>query len=1266
MNTQIESASNSQRVVRVFVSSTFADMQAERDELVRHVFPKLRKFCEQRGVAWTAIDLRWGITDEQVAEGAVLPICLREIDNCRPFLLGLLGERYGWIPEDLSNDLIEKEPWLNDHRKCSVTELEILHGVLNNPDHATSAFVYFRDPGYIDQAGKQDGFVETDADAIAKLHDLKSRIRDSDVNWHDNYPDPHALGQWVLEDLTSAIEKEFPAESRLSSLDQDSAEHDAFGQSRVGTYIGRNDYFQRLDDHVASKDPPLIVLGDSGAGKSALLANWAVRCRNNEPNALVLTHHIGATAHSTDVTTMLRRVLGEIKRHFEIEEEIPDQPNELRTAFPNWLRMAGVHGRVVLALDALNQLGDHDDVLDLGWLPTSFPENVRLIVTTLPGRSMDNLTARGWSTMTVEPLSLEERQEFVSAYLGTLTRSLRENQIEQLATATQTSNPLYLKTLLDELCIVGSHERLEDQIRDYLEAKDIPALFEKIIDRYENDYERERPNLVADSMSLIWASRRGLSEVELLDLLGRNGEPMPWAHWANLRFAADQLLIDRSGLLGFTHDYLRQTIEKRYMQTDVERNDAHIRLAEYFEPQETSRRKVDELPWQLASAGELDRLKNCLVDLKVFFELNHESTRHELHGYWRQVADKYDLAHEYTIAVDKLQANVGETSELIERMIDVSWFLIESVEFEAAESLLRRVLAIVESNEGVDHPRVATILNSLTLLLRRIGKHSDAEPLCRRAVEIDKRSFGATHPGVASGLNMLAGLLEETGQYAEAETNYRLALAIIQTAAVSDKTMEAKLLNNLAGLLEDTNRYSEAESMYHRALAINESIFGTNHPEIATNVSNLAGLLFKTDKHVEAEPLHRRALAIDEVCFGMEHPKVALRLNNLATHLLATNRISDAEPLLRRALSITETAFGPDHPEVANRLNNFAALIEKTGRHSDAEPLFRRALQINETSFGPDHPTVSKALTNLAGVLRDTGRFAEAEPMYQRALTISETTFGNEHPEVAVLLANFADQLQKTGRMSEAETMYHRALAIMEAAFGSQHSDVSNVLDSLGTLLIQMGRVSEAEPYCRQALEIDESLFGADHPTVARRMHNLAEVLRRTKRHAEAEPLFRQALSISESSFGSEHPQVASDLNALAVLCRELGCHDEAEQLYHRALAVNESMLGNDHPDVASILNNLAALLMTIKRYEESEKHYRRALEINEASLGPDHPNTAKDLHGLSTLRFLTNRITEAEPLLTRAVSICQQTLGHDHPLTKAYFSNLQSLLMKK
>ena len=82
------------RVIRVFVSSTFRDMVDEREQLAKRVFPALRKLCESRGVVWGEVDLRWGITAEQSEGGEVLPICLDETHRCRPYLIGVLGERY--------------------------------------------------------------------------------------------------------------------------------------------------------------------------------------------------------------------------------------------------------------------------------------------------------------------------------------------------------------------------------------------------------------------------------------------------------------------------------------------------------------------------------------------------------------------------------------------------------------------------------------------------------------------------------------------------------------------------------------------------------------------------------------------------------------------------------------------------------------------------------------------------------------------------------------------------------------------------------------------------------------------------------------------------------------------------------------------------------------------------------------------------------------------------------------------------------------------
>jgi hypothetical protein len=75
----------------VFISSTFRDMDAERDILVKRVFPRLRERLLPYRIHLFDIDLRWGITPEEAENDRVLDLCLEQIDVCRPFFVGILG-----------------------------------------------------------------------------------------------------------------------------------------------------------------------------------------------------------------------------------------------------------------------------------------------------------------------------------------------------------------------------------------------------------------------------------------------------------------------------------------------------------------------------------------------------------------------------------------------------------------------------------------------------------------------------------------------------------------------------------------------------------------------------------------------------------------------------------------------------------------------------------------------------------------------------------------------------------------------------------------------------------------------------------------------------------------------------------------------------------------------------------------------------------------------------------------------------------------------
>ena len=624
------------REIRVFISSTFRDMQEEREELVKQIFPQLRRLCESRGVTWGEVDLRWGVPDEAKAEGKVLPLCLQEIEHCRPYFIGLLGERYGWVPEEIPPELLETQAWLAKHRGKSVTALEILHGVFENPAMEKHAFFYFRDPAF---AAAHPGFTEEAPVLREKLAKLKDDIRHSGHPVSEPFDSPKKLGEWVLRDMTAVIEKLYPEKEIPNALDRAALDHEAYSASRRTVYIGRDEYIKRLDAHAAGDGPPLVITGESGGGKSALVANWSHAWSKRHPETPVLVHFIGAAPDSADWMAMLRRLLGEFQRKFGIQIEIPDQLDALRMAFANTLHMVAARGRLVLVLDALNQIEDCDGAPDLVWLPPVIPANVRLVVSTLPGRSWKDLKKRKWPVLTVEPLTVPEREELIVNYLKRYAKALSSEPARRIAAVPQTGNGLYLSTLLNELRQFGSYEQLNQRIDWYLQAANPVELYGKVIQRWEQDYEEEdsrSEDIVGESLSRLWAARRGLSETELLESLGTAGSPMPRAAWSPLYLAAGDALVNRGGLLTFAHHYLREAVREAYIPSENLEINAHLRLVDYFRKRPISRRTIDELPWQLQEAADWKRLVGLLIDPGQFRVL-WDRDQFEVKAYWTQI-----------------------------------------------------------------------------------------------------------------------------------------------------------------------------------------------------------------------------------------------------------------------------------------------------------------------------------------------------------------------------------------------------------------------------------------------------------------------------------------------------------------------------------------------------------------------------------------------------------------------------------------------------
>lgn len=201
------------RRYNVFISSTFKDMDFERDIIKFKIIPRINQELKNYNVELTAIDLRVGINTKNLSEvkatQKILDICAQSIDNSRPFFIGLIGARYGWIPSDEEwNKFIRRLPKeyqlsMQETRGKSVTEIEIMYGALNqySLDNSNVMFFMRNFDSYKDiPAEYLDKYVDNDPEKLDKLNVLKQRIYDTlNTKGGDNdYVVPYSL-RWNNE-----------------------------------------------------------------------------------------------------------------------------------------------------------------------------------------------------------------------------------------------------------------------------------------------------------------------------------------------------------------------------------------------------------------------------------------------------------------------------------------------------------------------------------------------------------------------------------------------------------------------------------------------------------------------------------------------------------------------------------------------------------------------------------------------------------------------------------------------------------------------------------------------------------------------------------------------------------------------------------------------------------------------------------------------------------------------------------------------------------
>lgn len=984
------------REIRVFISSTFRDMHAERDYLISHVFPVIRRACRERQVEFTEIDLRWGVTKEEAEQGKVVRICLEEINRCRPYFISLLGDRYGWAPIDTDLDhkaeLLTLFPFLEDSLKAglSVTEMEILHGVLDNPAMAEHSFFYLRDTALSQSLAESyntpHDYFETEQRLNDKLTALKDKVRGSGLPVRDNYSSVEALGELIKTDLLAVLDKQFPEDQTPTPLEAEQNAHRSYARDRCQAYIANPRDIEALDTHFNTPtNNALLVTGESGLGKSALLAYWVNQQRLAKPNRFIIEHYVGISGDA-DPVAIIRRIMTEIKHRTDDNAELPSKPEDIIQDFPLWLAKVIERDPLLLIIDGLNQLESKDGK----WLPNFWQENVKAIFSVIPGEQLDRLLQNEWPIHTVEALDLNRREQLIREWLASYRKALSTEQTQRIALAPKTGNPLFLKTVLEELRIFGYFEQLDQRIAHLLSTSNPQELFILVLARLETDFGKD---IVTQIMQALWAARRGLSETEIAGITGLSRLVI-----STFLMAIDAHLAKRGGLLNFFHDYLRQAVRQHSLESKEVETHAHIKLAQYFEQQELNDRVAEELPWQWQQAEQWEALKDCISAIPMF-EVLYEKDDLELLAYWLAIGDQFDAGECYTSSLALWETeNKKEPKEIGMILSSLSKFFTNNyVRFSFAEFLCRRGLAINEKTFGEESLSTLESLNNLAMLRLAQGNYDAAEPVFRRSLVISEKILGAEHTSYCGSINNLAYLLELKGSYTSAEPLYKLALAILEKKQTSPNKATATLTNNLANLLHAQCNYASAEPLYKYALAINEKLFGVNHPNTSTSICNLASLYMNQNDKDSAGPLIKRALEIDEKLLGSEHPNTIDSIKKLADFLWAKKNFVEAEPLYLRALKISEKILGTEHPATASILFDLAGFLLAQKKYAEAEPLYQRVLAIREKVLGTNHPSTGDSLRSIAALFQIQGRYDASERLLWRTFAISEKVFGTEH-----------------------------------------------------------------------------------------------------------------------------------------------------------------------------------------------------------------------------------------------------------------------------
>lgn len=679
------------REIRVFISSTFRDMQEERTELFK-LFTRLRTLASERGVSIAMVDLRWGITKEESRDGKVVEICLDEILRSRPFFIGLLGHRYGWCPELKEiGTLVDgnKYPWLIQDVKngLSVTEIEMQFGVLRNPEPIEASF-------YIKEGSNND---ENDPNS-SKLQRLRMQVESQNRYPARHYKDVKQLVEMVESAFIKMLDKSFP----IKSFNADGLMEIREQQERfhlLSNNIVDDEHDRKLMEFLESGHPVMKVTGMCGIGKSALLAHWSdvLNVYNPIDRVVVVYHRVDDSSgiSPSRLASMFARKLKTALRARGFDEDAKlldkDKKNSSNAGFINKLSLFGLNNGGLLKSmfggnvsdnvkeieeDAveINSLGelsaaisnmknttpffiidDIDKVVDsdnaLRAFMTTVPSNMAIVVSC---QEDTKFHLDDSFKLELQGLPHDTTRLIVDSILQRNSKNLSDGDKNEICNWQLSLYPKALEGMMMEMVRHGDFDTLDELKKSYLDCENLSSLYEKILTRMDGDYgiEQIRSMLLALSVT-----RQGLTEDEIKVISGSSQ-----LMWSQIRSEFATWLYSGLGQYRVDDNNMREIIFKHYGSnpSDIDniRNsiikaffpngkiEVDLRMGDYnFRQQKFTYkdiyRHIVEAIWQYINLNAIPSLSKCLQNPEVF-EVMFRSDKTLLKNAWNIVMSSPD------------------------------------------------------------------------------------------------------------------------------------------------------------------------------------------------------------------------------------------------------------------------------------------------------------------------------------------------------------------------------------------------------------------------------------------------------------------------------------------------------------------------------------------------------------------------------------------------------------------------------------------------